>query len=103
MLLEDSIVGPIGLSGSWTYSWRIDDGSAFMFSASGTNGTDAVTMTSIDRLPDGLPYSGLPDFIDGKVEFLVGCAYSGTIDIDASSGGPCVFANWTLGNGLPHY
>jgi hypothetical protein len=99
MLLADSIVGPIGLSGSGTYSWRIDDGSEFMLSASGTNGTDTVTMTSIDRLPDGIPYSGLPDFIDGNVEFLVGCAYGGTIDIDEFSSGSCV-SNWTLGNGL---
>lgn len=61
MLLADTIVGPIGLSGSGTYSWAIEQGNEFKFSASGTNGIDTVTMTSIDRLPDGLPYSGLPD------------------------------------------
>lgn len=99
VLLADSIVGPIGLSGSGTYSWTVDQGNEFKFSASGTNGIDTVTMTSIDRLPDGLPYSGLPDFIDGNVEFLVACAYGGTIDIDEFSSGPCV-SNWTLGNGL---
>jgi hypothetical protein len=99
MLLGESIIGPIGLSGSGTYSWAVNQGNQFMFSANGTNGIDTVTMTSIDRLPDGLPYSGLPDFIDGNVEFLVACAYGGTINIDGFSSGPCV-SNWTLGGGL---
>lgn len=88
VLLGNGIVGPIGLSGSGTYTWMVNQGSEFKFSASGTNGIDTVTMTSIDRLPDGLPYSGLPDSIDGNVEFLVGCAYGGTIDIDEFSSGP---------------
>jgi hypothetical protein len=99
VLLGNSTVMPVGLSGSGTYSWRVDLGNEFMFSASGTNGTDTVTMTSIDRLPDALPYSGLPDLIDGNVEAFVGCAYGGTIDIDEFSSGPCV-SNWTLGDGL---
>jgi len=98
-------VGPIPMSGSGTYQWLKNSSPVEVFSASGTDGVDSVSMSITDVGLDFLfNFPGLPSGLAGGAGGA--CSYwSGTVSIDGVSGisacsaGVTDYATWSIGDG----
>ena len=98
-------VGPIYMSGSGTYSWTQSSGPDEVFGASGSNGSDTVSL-SINQGVD-LPFTS--SILPTSLMPLGLCSWDGSVVIDGifaglggaiCGGGPLAnYATWSLGNG----